>query len=144
MIDQQTMHAPPRHSRVRRMLGPGLVAIGVLGVGVVMHLWDPNKPSAFPGCPLLALTGFYCPGCGSTRAIHALAHGDFVTAMERNPLAVIAFAIVFVGVIRWTLRLWRGEPLRTLAKPWVLWSLIPIIVGYWVLRNVPGFEFLAP
>lgn len=30
------------------------------------------------GCVLHNLTGYYCPGCGGTRAIHALLHGHIV------------------------------------------------------------------
>lgn len=145
MIDlHQAPPTSPPTSRGRRMVGPALSAAGIAAIGAFMHVWDPNQPSIAPSCPFLTLTGFYCPGCGSTRTIHALAHGDLVTAMERNPLAVLAFGILFVGLVRWTRRLWRGEPLRSLAPPWVLWTMLVVIVVYWVSRNVPGWTWLSP
>ena len=36
-------------------------------------------------CLLNALTGFYCPGCGGTRAIVTLAKGDIVQSVVYHP-----------------------------------------------------------
>lgn len=132
------------HARPRRLIGPVLSWAGVVGVVALMQVWNPNKPSLFPACPWLTLTGFFCPGCGSTRAIHALAHADLGMAMQRNPLAVIVFAVFLAGLARWTWRAWRGEPLRNLAHPWVLWAVIAVIPAYWVARNIPGWTWLSP
>ena len=41
---------------------------------------DPNQPGHYPTDPFLAITGLYCPGCGTLRALHALARGDLLTA----------------------------------------------------------------
>src|SRR5690606_39629670 len=49
-------------------------------------LWyfDPTKTHFLPVCPMLSLTGFACPGCGMTRGMHALLHGDVVTRSEEH------------------------------------------------------------
>ena len=46
-------------------------------------------------CPFKWLTGFPCPGCGGTRVLVALLHGQFIEALSINPLSVlvILFAI---------------------------------------------------
>lgn len=44
-----------------------------------------------PPCPIHALTGFLCPGCGGTRAIAALLHGHPLTAFRLNPLLIALF-----------------------------------------------------
>jgi len=49
-------------------------------------LYDPAEAHFFPQCPLHALTGLYCPGCGTTRVFHHLLHGDPAGAFAMNPL----------------------------------------------------------
>ena len=51
---------------------------------------------AMPPCVWRAVTGWPCPGCGTTRAIVRLLHADPAGAIAMNPLAAGA-AIVFVA-----------------------------------------------
>ena len=43
-----------------------------------------------PACPWHTVTGFACPGCGSTRAILRLLEGDLAAGLAFNPLAACA------------------------------------------------------
>lgn len=106
---------------------------------------NPYETGHYPTCPSLWLTGWYCPGCGSLRALHDLAHFDVVGALGMNPLAV--------GVVPWLLWRWiawmlaaAGRPIRrTLAPAWVLYGLAAGVVLYGVARNLPMFApWLAP
>lgn len=49
-----------------------------------------------PRCAWRALTGWPCPGCGTTRAIVHLLHADPAGALAHNPLAA-GGAMVFVA-----------------------------------------------
>jgi len=89
-------------------------------------------------------TGTFCAGCGTLRATHALTHGDFGVAVARNPLTVVAYVVIFFGFLNFTARMWSGRPKTRLAPAWVLYGILGIILGYWVLRNVPGWTFLSP
>ena len=51
--------------------------------------------SLLPGCAWRSLTGWPCPGCGTTRAVLHLLNGDPAGALAHNPLATAA-ALVFV------------------------------------------------
>jgi hypothetical protein len=73
-----------------------------------------------------------------------LAHGDIVTAWARNPFAVVAFCYLAVTWVLWLDRTARGRPVRWLAPPWVLYGVLGVILGFWVLRNVPGWTWLSP
>ena len=50
-----------------------------------------------PGCPFHTLTGLPCPGCGTTRAVFALARGDVAGAIGWNPLAALTLLAGFVA-----------------------------------------------
>src|SRR5450759_261930 len=128
----------------RALLRPlGVAAAALVGTGYVAAV-DPNAAGHYPTCPFLAITGWYCPGCGALRAVHALAHGDLVTALARNPFAVVALGYVVVAWVLWLERTARGRPVRWLAPPWVLYGVLGAILMFWVLRNVPGWTWLSP
>lgn len=127
--------------RLLRPLGVGAATLVVTGYVAAV---DPNAAGHYPTCPFLAITGWYCPGCGALRAVHALAHGDVMTALARNPFAVVAVGYVVVAWVLWVERTARGRPVRWLAPPWVLYSVLAAIVMFGILRNVPGWTWLSP
>ena len=89
------------------LLPLGVAAATLVCTGYVATV-DPNVAGHYPACPFLAITGWYCPGCGALRAVHALAHGDLVTALARNPFAVVALGYVVVAWVLWLERTARG------------------------------------
>lgn len=119
----------------------------VAGTAVwALHTFDPNLPgNPFPPCIFHASTGYYCAGCGITRALHALVHGDIATAGRMNLLAMALLAALPL-FIAWHLG-WKPQRLRPIAtalsSPW-LWGLL--LSGFWIARNLPWppFTWLAP
>ena len=127
-----------------RLRVPLLVGGAALGAMAVLGSLSPYEAGHYPTCPFLALTGLYCPGCGSLRALHDLAHLDVGSALARNPLAVAAAVGLMVAYVVWVRRVVRSEPRRWLAPPLLLYGLLVVVVGFWVLRNVPGWTWLSP
>ncbi|WP_084956558.1 DUF2752 domain-containing protein [Thermoactinospora rubra] len=129
---------------LRSVLAPlgvaAATAAGVAFVGVV----DPNEPGHYPTCPFLWLTGLYCPGCGTLRAVHGLAHLDVGAALDMNPLFVAMVPVMVFWWARWLVARWRGRPPRPVPAPRLLWGFIAVIAVYWVARNLPFGAFLAP
>jgi hypothetical protein len=130
--------------RWTRYAPAGVAAVTAGASMLLIAMVDPNQPGNFPRCPFLALTGLYCPGCGSTRALHALAHGDFVSSAAYNPLTVGAVLVLAWWWVRWTRRIHNERPRLRLAPPIVLWAFIAMIGAFWVLRNLPLGAALAP
>ncbi|WP_188194965.1 DUF2752 domain-containing protein [Nonomuraea sp. SYSU D8015] len=131
--------------RLKGLLAPLGVAAGAGAVVAFVGVVDPNEPGHYPTCPFLWLTGLYCPGCGTLRTIHALAHLDPVAALGLNPLAVAMIPLLLFWWGRWVVRAWQGKPRRTtLAHPAWLWAFLALVVVYWVVRNLPFGAFLAP
>lgn len=134
----QTIEQPEKkHSLSERFLAAVGAAALVGGSGAVAY-FDPAKANFFPVCPLLALTGFACPGCGLTRGFHALFNGDVIPALDFN-LLIPVWAAIF---------LWIGFSLVLLAamgrglymwptRPTFLWAFGIVLVTFGVLRNIP-------
>jgi hypothetical protein len=124
--------------------GPAVVAASALAALAWIASVDPNEPGHYPTCPFLAVTGWFCPGCGSLRALHALAHGDLRDAVARNPLTVLALPVLLVWWAGWLVRTVRGRGRRWVAPAWTLWALLAVVLAFTVARNLPGAAFLAP
>lgn len=113
-----------------------ITAVVAVIAAIVYFYFDPSSSRLFPRCLFLETTGVKCPGCGSQRAIHALLHGNVAAAWQFNAMVVIAipliafYVVVSVGKDRWS-RLYRVLFSRT-----VLFSLVGLIVLWWVVRNV--------
>ena len=52
-----------------------------------------------PPCLFLSLTGLQCPGCGSTRALIHLLHGELRAAWRMNALFVLLLPGAFAGAV---------------------------------------------
>ncbi len=119
--------------------------LAVGATAVLRHVSPYASNSPLPGCPLYALTGLYCPGCGSTRCLYSLVHFDWSGAMAMNPLLVISLPFLLLMLLNNAgVRMRALDPLmRVLANP-SFWLVL--LVGYAVLRNLPWMPFalLAP
>ncbi|MGH9578069.1 MAG: DUF2752 domain-containing protein, partial [Terriglobales bacterium] len=65
----------------------------------ILYRWNPATAGFYPICPFLSLTGWYCPGCGSLRALHQLLHGNLGAAFDLNPLLVVALPFVAIEIL---------------------------------------------
>ena len=73
--------------------------------------FDPQGQFFYPRCWLHQSTGLLCPGCGATRALHALLHGDLRTAWTLNPLAVALLPVGLAYGVRaaWAWRTFKAR-----------------------------------
>jgi hypothetical protein len=118
-----------------------MAATGAVVAGAtLLYVRDPSASGSYPACPFRALTGWYCPGCGSLRAMHAVLHADPRRAVAFNPLTVCFLPFVVVCFGRW---LSGAPPWRASARAGPLWALVAVIVAFAVLRNLPWAPFTA-
>jgi len=109
---------------------------------VYVAVVDPNTSSLYPQCPFRALTGYDCPGCGITRALHSALHGELLQAANHNLLMVLAAFISVVWIAFGAVQRRRGkEPPRLALPPRVIGAIGVVVVAFWVLRNLPMQPF---
>ena len=121
----------------------GVATVALAAVGLVAAV-DPNEPGHYPTCPFLAVTGQFCPGCGSLRAVHAMTHGDLAAALGLNLLTVLAVLPLAVIWLRWARRSWAGTSRTDIAPAPVLWTVLVVVLAFGLLRNLPVGAPLAP
>lgn len=122
----------------------GWVALAILAGMAVVYLFNPATSRFYPVCHFHQLTGLNCPGCGMTRATHALLHGDLMTALRDNALLM---GLLMLGILRgawFGLNRLRGRPNDIFFRAAWLWPLLAAALLFTVLRNLPAFSFFSP
>lgn len=132
-------------TRERYLLAGSAAAIAA--AMVMLRVFDPATSGIFPPCPVRYLTGWYCPGCGSLRAIHQLLHGNLQAAWAMNPLTILFLPYVSYGLASYCLATIRGRGLPEIFLP-AVWIrvLCALIVLFGIARNLPVYplNLLAP
>ena len=104
--------------------------------------FEPSAASWYPKCVFHQLTGLHCPGCGATRAMWALVHGDVVLAIRNNAMLVLGIPLLLAVIGIQRRRAWRGGKVSLRF----VWTLFAVLMIYCVARNVPSptASWLAP
>ena len=122
-------------------------SIFIIAAGAILLLYFFVEPKngILPKCFFHELTGLYCPGCGVQRSFHALLNGHIITAIDYNLLFILFLPLVIYFILAFT---W-GKKYSTssfLYKPVFSFTVLIVVVSFWVLRNIPfaPFSWLAP
>lgn len=131
---------------MKRILKIGLLVV-FAGLAVLFFVLDPAKHNIFPRCLFNSVTGYYCPGCGSQRAIHSLLHFDIAGVVSYNFLFIPAFLLIIYHYLHLVLNRFFGWKLPNIiyfkSTPWIIFGFV---LAFWILRNLPFYPFsvLAP
>lgn len=126
----------------RRLLW--LLTLAAVAGAAVVFAFNPSTSRFYPVCHFHQLTGLNCPGCGMTRAAHALLHGDLGAALHQNALFVGVLLLLAARGAWFGLNRLRGRPNGDYFKAAWLWPLLALAVAFAVLRNLPVGAFLSP
>ena len=116
----------------------------LLAGAAYLFVFEPGKTGLFPVCLFRFLTGYQCPGCGSTRAMHQLLHGHVVAAFELNPFFLLAMPFLLYALVRYSVVVMRGGVSRqnTLPAPYI-YALFVVVLSFWIFRNTPFYPFVS-
>ena len=126
-----------RASRVAdREVYPALL-ITVAALGAAAVIWIAAGKPTISNCWFFSEYHIYCPGCGCTRALIALLHGNLLQSVYYNP--AVAYTVGLLGLYLTTqtvqrLRRGRGWALR--YADWWFPGLVSILAVNCLLRNI--------
>lgn len=112
-----------------------LVAAGVV-IGILWAV-DPMECGWLPKCVFHSLTGYQCPGCGVTRAAHALLNGRFVEAFSYNYFFIISIPYLLAAATAVYLPQFMPAIVRRfVVGPVAAWGYFALFMVWWVVRNI--------
>jgi hypothetical protein len=116
----------------------------LLAGAAYLFLFEPGKTGFFPVCMFRLCTGFTCPGCGSTRAMHQLLHGHVQAAFMLNPLFLLAIPFLLYALVRYSVVVMRGGvPRQNMLPASYIYALFFIVLSFWIFRNTPFYPFVS-
>ena len=127
---------PAVQDRIPRWALPAGAVLALGGIATYLWFNDPHDPgSHLPGCPIRALTGLLCPGCGGLRASWDLMHGDLSHAWHDNPAVFVMLPALAIALLVWVRRRVQGAPAPRL-HPMAALAFGLAGVGWMIARNV--------
>ena len=128
---------------MKKVLNIGLL-IGFTGLAVLFFVLNPAEHEVFPRCLFNSITGYYCPGCGSQRAIHSLLHLNFAGVVSNNFLFIPAMLLIIYHYLFPYFNRFFNWKLPNIfyfkSTPWIIFA---VVILFWVLRNIPFYPFSA-
>ncbi|MEU5945707.1 DUF2752 domain-containing protein [Micromonospora sp. NPDC047465] len=124
-----------------------LAALGCVAAGIGYTLLsNPTHaaPDAAPTCLLKLTTGLDCPGCGGTRALWYVLHGDLPAAVRHHFLFVFALPFLAYLFVAWAGKQafgWRLPELHLSSK--VIGGFLAAWLAFSVVRNLPWAPFTS-
>ena len=134
------------HDRTRQLAIVSVVWLGIAAGSVILLFFNPANPANqfFPQCPFRMLTGWQCPGCGSTRACYQLIHLHPIAAFKLNPLMMMTLPFLVYGLLGFTRSAIKGQPQRRVFIPsFYLWAWVVVMLFFWIFRNTPWYPFAS-
>ena len=146
MNDVSTSKSPG--SRRWRIFAVLLAAIVTPLAASVLYAYPPTEYDFYPLCMFHWLTGWHCPGCGATRCLYSLLHGDLEQALAFNPVFVIASPFLIYGGLRlvYEFGTCKKAPGAIRTPAWTATLILVVLAAFWSARNINAYPFnlLAP
>ncbi len=115
----------------------GIIGLLIMVVFILLDRYFPAQISRIKlPCMFNVMTGYYCPGCGGTRAFKALLSGNIIRSFIYNPTIIYA-----VGLYVWFMgshvlaKLTKGKVHGLKYHHIYLWMLFLILVLNFLVRN---------
>jgi hypothetical protein len=115
----------------------GLLMLG----GAVLYTFSPQDYHFYPVCPYYALTHMLCPGCGGTRALYYLLHGNLSQAWHYNALVTVFAPIVLGWFLAWYSAVMLDRRPPRFRLHWSAITFLFVLAGVFVIVRNTGVAF---
>lgn len=107
-------------------------------LAVFLYWYDPQKTPFLP-CLFHLATGLDCPGCGMTRAFHALLHLHFLQALHFNAFFIVLAPLLAIAWLEGFSFLARARffRLKVTIPPAAVITFAVLLSLFTVARNLP-------
>lgn len=122
-------------------------------------IWQIKQLADGQGFPCLfhLLTGFYCPGCGGTRAVQLLLRGEIGKSFQYHPFVPYLAAVLgiecLIICVRWGKARFTGKKQRPFSvglkqryQWWTAAGVVIVVINFFV-KNIClafGIDLLPP
>jgi hypothetical protein len=135
-----------------RRWGPRVVVVLLIAVALplgvsILYGYSPTEYTFYPPCLSRLLLGLHCPGCGMTRCVSALLHGNVAQAFAYNPLFVVVLPLLAYAAGSFLYEAWTGVRTPLVSLPtWAVIVIVTLLVAFAVARNIDVYplNLLAP
>lgn len=131
------MKPEPQMNRYFYIAGWILMALFAMGAAVI-HIKGKTILNYVPPCMFHRVTGYYCPGCGGTRAVFTFFRGDIVRAFKFHPIVPYTFIIGGWFMLSQTIQRLSGDRIKIGMNFRIvyLWIALGIIALNWIIKNM--------
>jgi hypothetical protein len=126
-----------------------ILAAVLVACAVLANVWHISLFKAAAPCLFHAATGYYCPGCGGTRAVYALFSGHPLRSFRYHPVVLYVALVGGYFMISQTIERLSVHRLAVAMHFRVayLWGTLFLIVGNVLVKNallfLLGVDLLA-
>lgn len=131
------MKPEPQMNRYFYIAGWIFMALFAIGAAVI-HIKGKTILNYVPPCMFHRVTGYYCPGCGGTRAVFTFFRGDIARAFKLHPFVPYAFILGGWFMLSQTIQRLSGNRIKIGMNFRIvyLWTALGIIALNWIIKNM--------
>lgn len=121
-----------------RITSPKQLVIIVIAAAIAVFYFmvDPATCTWIPKCAFHEITGYDCPGCGSQRMLHALLHGDFLSAWNANAFILCATPLLLLMLWSAAFRTRAPRLYAFLNSPLMIVAITVALLLWTLFRNM--------
>lgn len=91
--------------------------------------------SVLQPCRIYTYTGYYCPGCGNTRSVIALLHGDILLSLRENILIIFSLVLFILFYLECIFTIIK-KPKKLIPRKFSIWLCVMLFFfAYFIARN---------